>query len=166
MGVFIRQAKEEDIAGILDIWNHEILNSTSIFEENPIDENYLKDWYTQRLSKGFPVLVAIENDQVIAYGSFGPFRAKSGYDITVEHSIYLQKDHRGKGIGKLLMRELLRIAKEMNLKNVIAVIDASNTKSIRFHERFGFIECGRLERIAIKFEKHLDAVIMQHQIAY
>ena len=160
----ILEAQETHLDKIQEIWNYEILNSTSIFEETPVNADEVSDWYTNRKTKGFPVFVAILNKEVVAYASYGPFREKSGYQITVEHSIYVHPNHRGNGSGRLLMRKLLERAKEQNLKNIIAVIDASNYKSIRFHEKFGFIESGRLERIARKFDTYLDAVILQHSI--
>lgn len=160
----IQEAKEIHLEKIREIWNHEILNSTSIFEEKPIDLIEVTSWYKNRKSNGFPIFVALYNQQVVAYASYGPFREKSGYQITVEHSIYVDPNHRGNGSGRLLMRKLLQSAKEQGFKNVIAVIDASNYKSIRFHEKFGFIESGRLERIARKFDSYLDAVILQHSI--
>lgn len=158
------QAENKHLPEILEIWNYEILNSTSIFEETPIDLKYVEKWMSQRMTDGFPVIVAMMDSKVIAYGSYGKFRDKSGYTISVENSIYIHQDYRGRGTGKIIMRELLKIAKDRDVKNVIAVIDASNYKSIRFHEKFGFIEAGRLERIAKKFDKFLDAVILQHQI--
>lgn len=163
-GINIRSAETKDLEGILDIWNHEIQNTSAIFDDEPKDLEFVTKWFQERNQKKFPVLVAEKGSQILCYATYGTFRAKPGYNITVEHSIYAHPDYRGMGIGRLMMRELIRIAKEQKIENMIAVIDGSNYKSIRFHERFGFFECGRMERVAIKFGKHLDAVIMQLQL--
>lgn len=160
----IRPAIKEDLPGILEIWNHEIENSTSIFDDQPKSLSFLENWFEDRSGKDFPILVAEFDSKVVCYGSYGTFREKPGYNITVEHSIYAHPDYRAMGTGRLIMREMIRLAKDQKIENMIAVIDGSNHKSIRFHEKFGFIEAGRLERIAVKFGKHMDAVIMQLQL--
>ncbi|MEZ4937301.1 MAG: N-acetyltransferase family protein [Crocinitomicaceae bacterium] len=160
----IRDANETDLKSILAIWNYEILNGTAIFDETSKTLEEITLWWRDRIENGFPVLVLEWEAKVVCYGTYGPFRPKSGYRITVEHSIYSHPESRGKGWGRLVMRELIRLAKEKKLENMIAVIDGSNYKSIRFHQKFGFIECGRMERIGIKFGKHLDIVFMQLQL--
>ncbi|MCB0477992.1 MAG: N-acetyltransferase [Crocinitomicaceae bacterium] len=160
----ITEARKEDLPGILEIWNHEILTGTAIFDETPKTIQEVEAWWKERKSGGFPVFVILEENQVMCYGTYAQFRPKTGYRISVEHSIYAHPESRGKGLGKLMMRKLIQTARDQKLENMIGVIDGSNYKSIRFHEKFGFIECGRMERIGIKFGRHLDIVIMQLQL--
>jgi phosphinothricin acetyltransferase len=120
-----------------------------------------KEWFTQKQKDGFPVFVAVEDDAVVGFSTFGPFRAWQGYKYSVEHSIYVEKNQRGKGIGKSLLQPLIDEAKKMNMHTIIAGIDADNKISIAFHKQFGFEEVGYIKEVGWKFERWLDLVFMQ-----
>jgi phosphinothricin acetyltransferase len=160
----IEEAKESHLEGILEILNHEIATGTSVYDYDKKSSADIQDWFELKKKEDFPIFVAIENGIVISYASYGFFRPRKGYQISVEHSIYTHPEHRGKGTGKLLMRHLIDSVQKRGFEHMIAVIDGSNHKSIRFHKKFGFIEAGRLERVAFKFGKHLDAVFMQRTL--
>ncbi|MDX2361446.1 MAG: GNAT family N-acetyltransferase [Crocinitomicaceae bacterium] len=161
MSLEVRIGTEEDVPAILNIINHEILNSTSVYDYEPKTIEEQLDWFTDRKKNDFPVIVAVENGEVLGYGSFGTFRQKAGYKFCVEHSIYINEKARGKGIGKRLLTELINIAKASGMHTMVAGIDSSNTGSMIFHEQFGFIKAGTLKEVGHKFDTWLDVTFMQ-----
>ena len=112
--------------------------------------------------QNFPVIVATdENDKILGFGTYGSFRLKAGYKFTVEHSVYVREGFSGKGIGKLILSELIEVAKKQKLHTIIGLIDTDNAGSIAFHEKFGFEKAGVLKEAGYKFEKWLDVQLMQ-----
>ena len=97
----------------------------------------------------------------VAYGSYGIFRAWEAYKFSVEHSIYVQQDFQGQGIGKQLLIALVERAKKDGFHTMIAGIDADNEKSYAFHKKLGFVEVGKFKEVGYKFDRWLDLVFMQ-----
>lgn len=161
MGILIRSYNEADISAILGIINHNILTSTSIYDYDPRSLLEQTKILEDKKAKNFPTIVAEIEGQVVGFGTFGDFRYKQGYKFTVEHSVYISEEFKGKNIGSLLLQELIRIAKEDGYHTMIGVIDAENKGSIAFHEKHGFTTVGTLKETGYKFERWLDSVIMQ-----
>lgn len=162
MKTIIRAARIEDLEVILEIVNDAILNTTAIYDYDVRTLNEQINWFQEKQSSGFPVIVATdENDTVMGFGTYGSFRVKIGYKFTVEHSVYVKDGLAGKGIGKQILSELINLAKNQKLHTMIGLIDAENTGSIAFHEKFGFQKTGVLKESGYKFGKWLDVQIMQ-----
>lgn len=161
MEIIIRPAVATDVASILDIVNYAILHTTSNYHYEAQALDTQMTWFEQKQSQGFPVIVAEAGGEVIGYGAYGTFREKIGYQFTVEHSVYVAPHHIGKGVGKLLLAELIRLAKAQGIRTMIGGIDADNADSIAFHKKFGFKECGIIKDAAYKFERWLDLLFMQ-----
>ncbi|MBU2996544.1 GNAT family N-acetyltransferase [Cellulophaga baltica] len=161
MAILIREAEKKDIQKILEIINYEILNATVVYDyDTRTYETQLK-WFDKKKQDGFPVFVATNNENVIGYGTYGTFRAFQGFKYSIEHSIYVHKDGRGKGIGKLLLAHLIKTAKKQNYHVMIAGVDASNKASVQFHEKFGFTTVGVFKEVGFKFDKWLDLHFLQ-----
>lgn len=157
----IRPAAETDLPAILAIYNDAVENTTAIWNETPADLANRKAWFAERTAKDFPVLVAERDGAVVGYGSFGDFRPFDGYRVTVEHSVYVDRQARGQGAGEALLAALIADAKRMKKHNMIGGIDSSNAPSIALHVKFGFEEVGRMPGVGEKFGKPLDLVLMQ-----
>ena len=114
-----------------------------------------------KLAKNFPVIVAEADGQVVGFGMYSEFRFREAYKFTVEHSVYVANDYHGKGIGNLLLAELITLAKVQKLHTMIAVIDAENQGSVLFHEKFGFKTVGIIKESGYKFNRWLHSVFMQ-----
>ena len=121
-------------------------------------------WWQARVAQDYPVLVAVEGAEVMGFASFGDFRAWPGYRFTVEHSVHVAEDQRGRGIGTALMRVLLERGTALGKHVMVAGIDADNAGSIRMHERLGFEATGHLKEVGWKFNRWLDLVFMQRQL--
>jgi L-amino acid N-acyltransferase YncA len=159
--ITIRDAVEQDIAAILEIYNHVILNTTSVYSEHPHTYDMRLSWFKERTGSGFPVFVAEQDGQIIGFSSFGHFRVWPCYRYTVENSVYVHIDHRGKGISKLLLQPLIDRAREMKLHAMIAGIDADNEVSYQLHRSFGFVEVAHFKEVGFKFGRWLDLKFME-----
>ena len=97
----------------------------------------------------------------MGFGSYGAFRAWPGYKYTVEHSIYVDGKFRGRGLGKLLLQEVIGCARNQNYHVLVGAIDSQNAVSIKLHERFGFVHAGTIRQAGFKFGRWLDLVFYQ-----
>lgn len=159
----IRDARQADLPAVREIYNHYVANSTVTFDE---DAMTLREWrakFAYLAKLGLPFLVAESpSGQLLGYALAAPWRQKRAYRFTVESSIYLGPAAAGKGLGKALLGELLERARAGGIKEVIAVIaDQGADASIALHEKFGFIEIGRMGRVGFKFDRWLGTVLMQ-----
>ena len=157
----IRDATVDDLQGILEIYNHAIINTTAVYSEQPHTLDMRLAWYNERISNGFPVFVAVINGVIAGFSTFGHFRAWPCYRYTVEHSVYVHIDHRSKGISKLLMHPLIDRAREMKLHAMIAGIDGENEVSYRLHQSFGFVEVAHFKEVGFKFGRWLNLKFME-----
>ena len=161
MNVKIRPATINDLPAILAIVNYSILHSTSNYNYDIQTIEIQNQWFFDKKKQNFPVVVAEINGLTIGYGTYGTFREKIGYQYTVEHSVYVSENYIGNGIGKLLLNELIDLAKTNGYHTMIGAIDADNSGSIAFHKKFGFKECGIIKEAGFKFGKWLDLLFMQ-----
>lgn len=161
MKIAIRPYQTEDTQAILDIINYNILHSTALYDYNIRTYEQQKAILDDKLAKNFPVIVAEANGQVVGFGMYSEFRFREAYKFTVEHSVYVANDYHGKGIGNLLLAEIITLAKVQKLHTMIAVIDAENQGSVSFHEKFGFKTVGIIKESGYKFNRWLHSVFMQ-----
>jgi L-amino acid N-acyltransferase len=159
----IRAATQADLPGILAIYNHVIATSNAVYTETPATLEDRHAWLAARHEAGYPVLVAAETS-VLGFASFGDFRPWPGYARSVEHSVHVHQDARGRGIGSALVRHLIDDARALGKHVMIGGIDAENTASIALHARLGFAETGRLREVARKFGHWLDLLFMQRML--
>jgi len=159
--LIIRDATVYDLPGILEIYNHAIINTTAVYSEQPHTLDMRLAWYNDRISNGFPVFVAETDGEIAGFSTFGHFRAWPCYRYTVEHSVYVHIDHRGKGLSKLLLQPLIDRAREMKLHAMIAGIDGENGVSYRLHQSFGFVEVAHFKEVGFKFGRWLDLKFME-----
>jgi phosphinothricin acetyltransferase len=157
----VRDAREEDLAGVLAIYNDVIATTTAIYRDDPATLEDRREWWQARAALGYPVLVAVEEGEVVGFASFGDFRASPGYRYTVEHSVHVRAGRRGSGLGQALMQPLIARARALGKHVMMAGVDADNAGSIRFHERLGFERVGRLREVGFKFGRRLDLVFLQ-----
>jgi phosphinothricin acetyltransferase len=157
----IRHFENKDTQGILDIINYNILNSTALYDYKTRSFAEQKVLLEEKIKKGFPVIVAEHDGILVGFGMYSEFRFREAYKFTVEHSVYVSPNKIGKGIGKLLLTELIELAKAQGLHTMIGVIDSENKNSISFHQQFGFKTVGIIKESGYKFDRWLDSVFMQ-----
>jgi len=159
--ITIREAGMEDLPSLLEIYNEVILNTTSVYSEEPHTLAMRQAWFNERRAAGFPVIVALQNEHIVGFGSYGHFRAWPCYRYTVEHSVYVHKDHRGKGISKILLKELITLAKSGGYHALIAGVDSRNEISLKLHLAFGFKQVAHFKEVGFKFGKWLDLLFLE-----
>lgn len=157
----IRPYKTTDAKAIVEIINYNILHSTALYDYQPRTLEQQEAIFEDKLKKGFPVIVAAIDEEVVGFGYYSEFRFREAYRFTVEHSVYVDNDYHGKGIGKLIMENLIHLAKNQKLHTMIAVIDSENQSSVTFHEQFGFKTVAVLKETGFKFDRWLHSQIMQ-----
>lgn len=153
---------ERHAAAILEIFNEAIVNSTALYDYKPRPLEAMAAWFQTKKTGGFPV-IGVEDSAgtLLAMGSYGAFRAFPAYKYTVEHSVYVHKDHRGQGLGRVVMQHLIATARKNNLHAMMGGIDAANVGSIALHERLGFRHVGTLPQVGFKFGGWLDLAFYQ-----
>ena len=157
----IRDATEHDLPAIRAIYNDAVLNTTAIWNEQPVDLANRQAWFSARQAQQYPILVTVDNDEVTGYASFGDWRPFEGFRYSVEHSVYVRNDQRGKGLGPRLMQALIERARSCGKHVMVAAIESGNLASIRLHERLGFVTTGQMPQVGIKVGRWLDLTFMQ-----
>jgi phosphinothricin acetyltransferase len=157
----VRPAREDDLAAILEIYNHAIAHTTAVFSYAPHTIGMRREWFAGKLSAGYPVLAAERDRRVIGFATYGPFRAWPAYKYTVEHSVYTAPDARRIGAGRLLMQALIAEAEGRGYHAVIGGIVAENVASLRLHESLGFVEVAHFREVGFKFGRWLDLKFLQ-----
>ena len=153
----VRCTYERHASAILAILNDAIVHTTALYDYQPRPPESMVGWFRTKDEKGYPVIGA-ESDagELLGFASYGSFRAWPAYKYTVEHAIYIHKDHRGQGLGRLLMQELVAEARTQRYHVIVAGIDMENQGSIALHESLGFEASGVIRQAGFKFGRWLD----------
>lgn len=158
--VTIRQAARSDLKTINDIYNHYVRCSTCTYQETLEPLKRRRNWFAHHGPK-HPITVAVEGNNVIGWGSLSAYHARSAYRRTVENSVYVHHDHHGRGIGSLLLEDLIERARDARHRAIIAAIDADQPASIALHSKFAFEKVGHFKQVGFKFGRWLDVVYME-----
>jgi phosphinothricin acetyltransferase len=162
----LRPAEPVDLPHIREIYNYYVANSTVTFDEDPMT---LAEWrdkfaYLSRLKMPF-IVAESPAGQILGYALVSPWRQKAAFRFTVENSIYLGAASTGKGLGRVLLGDLIMRAKAAGLKEIIAVVaDQGADASVKLHREFGFEEIGRMGKVGYKFERWLGTILLQKSL--
>jgi phosphinothricin acetyltransferase len=160
----LRLASLGDAEQIRQIYNHEVSNTTATFDLVPRSLADQQQWIADR-NGAFAAIVAVdpldERGDIVGFGSLSPYKERAAYRTSVEDSVYVRRDRNGQGIGKLILRELLRVAAVSGFHAVFARISASSEASIALHRSCGFELVGVEREVGRKFNRWLDVAIMQ-----
>jgi len=153
--ILVRNAREGDLPGILEIYNDSVLTSTATFELKTQTVKSQLEWF-QNHGKSYPPIVAVASAKVLGYCSISQFQKTNGYYKTVELSVYVEKNSRRKGIATRLVGEIIERARVLGYHAIISSIANSNKPSVRLHKNFGFRRVGCLREVGFKFSKWQD----------
>jgi len=156
----IRPATESDLAAINDIYNHYVLHSTCTYQEEPEPLDGRRQWFHHHGEK-HPVIVAELDGRVIGWGSLSAYHPRSAYRRTVENSVYVHHQMHRRGVGSLLLQDLIVRARNLGHRAIIAGIDADQAASVALHARFHFEKAGHLKQVGFKFDRWLDVIYME-----
>lgn len=158
----IRNAELKDIEALKNIYNDAILTTVATFDTEVKDEEDRLQWFQEHQTDPYVLYVWEEAGEVAGYASLSKYRERSAFSHSVEISVYIKKEYRGRGIGKKLMRHTLDYASaNPKIQTVVSLITGTNEASIRLHEQLGFAFCGKLKQVGYKFEQWLDLSVYQ-----
>ena len=156
----VRLAHHADGQAIRDIYNLEVTGSTVTFDLVPRTAEDQRRWLDEH-SGAHPAVVAVGEGAVLGFGSLSPYRSRPAYSTTVEDSVYVHRDHRGRGVGRSVLAELVRLADAHGFHAVMARIVGGHEASIGLHRACGFELVGVEREIGRKFGQWLDVVLME-----
>ena len=155
--LIIRSIAKDDVFACLTIYNYEVEHGVATLDLEPRTLEEWYEWYNAHSDEHHPIIVGTIDDVVVGYASLSPYRLKDAFKSTVELSIYIHQEYRGKGVASKLMAHILDHAKETDtLHTVVSVITAGNAASTALHERFGFTYCGLTPQVGFKHGKYQD----------
>jgi L-amino acid N-acyltransferase YncA len=161
----VSAARRAQLPEILSVYNEVIRNTTAVYSDVEVTLENREAWFDAKAGLGFPVLVATDSSGgVLGFATFGEFRAWPGYRYSVEHSVHVRADCRGRGIGRALLLALLGAAASMQKHVMIGGIDADNAVSIGLHQSLGFSVVGHFREVGFKFGRWLDLKFLQRLI--
>jgi L-amino acid N-acyltransferase YncA len=159
----IRPATPCDNAAIAAIWNREVLETAATTDTEPRSAEAQAAWLAAH-GPAYPVIVAEDGGEVVAFGALAPYRAKPSYGRTVEDSVYVKDGWRGKRLGVLVLERLLALADAHGHHSVVARITAVNEASLALHERLGFVRVGYEREVAFKHGVWHHVVTLQRML--
>jgi L-amino acid N-acyltransferase len=149
-------------AEILAILNEAIENSTALYDYRPRTMAMMDTWFDLKAKGNYPVIGAIdEQGRLLGFATYGMFRERPAYKYTVEHSVYVERTCRGRGVGRKLLEAIIDRARTQDYHVLIGGIDADNAISIDLHRKFGFTFCGEIREAGFKFGRWLHLVFYQ-----
>lgn len=158
----LRDAMSDDIPAVASIYSEAVLNGTASYEIAPPDEAEMTRRFQAITGQGYPYIVAVDEDgDVVGYAYASAFRTRPAYRWLVEDSIYIAQKGRGKGIGRLLLQELVLRCTALGFRQMVAVIGGASPASVGVHRSCGFRMVGTLNGTGFKHEQWLDTIFMQ-----
>jgi phosphinothricin acetyltransferase len=157
----VQCSHERHATAILEILNEAIVNSTALYDYKPRAAESMTSWFQAKERGNSPVIGIEEAGELLGFATYGAFRNWPAYKYSVEHSLYVRADQRGRGLGRRLLEELIACARRQNLHVLIGGIDATNETSIRLHTKLGFTHSGTVKHAGFKFGRWLDLAFYQ-----
>ena len=158
----IVQCGVEHLDAIRTIFNYAIEHTTALYEYKPRSPERMQEWFDSKQAASLPLIGAVDDTGLLlGFASFGPFRPFPAYKYSVEHSIYVDEQYHGQGIGRLLLETIIVEAQSAHIHTLIGGIDSTNTASIALHKAFGFRHCASIKQAGFKFERWLDLEFYQ-----
>ena len=159
-----RLVERRDADAVRAIYNVEVLESTVTFDLVPRSLAEQVAWIDEH-SGGHPAIVAVDADgEVGGFASLSPYRPRPAYATTVEDSVYVRRDLRGRGVGRLLLANLVELARDHGFHSVVGRIVGDHEASIALHTACGFDQVGTEHEVGRKFNHWLDVILMQRML--
>jgi phosphinothricin acetyltransferase len=160
----VRLAEPADAESVRRIYNAEVVGSTATFDLRPRTSEEQAAWMAEHEGT-YPVVVAVDDaGTVLGFGSLSTYRDRPSYATTVENSVYVDTAHRGAGVGRVVLEELVRLGTLHGFHSMIARVGGDNSASIALHEACGFVQVGVEREIGRKFNRWLDVAVLQRML--
>jgi L-amino acid N-acyltransferase YncA len=160
--MIVRAATEADAAALAEIYGDAVLNGFGTFEEEPPSAADMDSRRRAVQDKGLPYLVAEIDGRVLGFAYAGPFRPRAAYRYTLEDSVYVSPDAKGKGVGRAVLSAVIAACEALGVRQLMAVIgDTGNAGSVGLHRALGFEQTGIGKSVGYKHGRWVDIVHMQ-----
>jgi phosphinothricin acetyltransferase len=160
----IRLAIEDDLPAINDIYNHYVTHSTCTYQTELETIEARREWFAAH-GPSHPITVASDDaDIIVGWGSLSRFHRRAAYGRTVENSVYVHHVHHRRGIGRIILNDLLERAAPAGHHTIMALISADQAPSVALHAQAGFVKVGLLKEVGFKFDRWLDVIYMQKMV--
>jgi phosphinothricin acetyltransferase len=159
--IVIRAGVARDARAVAAIYNHEVTESVSTFDTEPRSVAAQRSLIRRRDAGRHPFLVAELDGVVVGYGSLSAYKQRAGYRHTVEDSVYVDGAVQGRGVGRALLTELVRLADAGGHHCVLAFIATPNPASVALHESLGFQPAGLQREVGWKHGRWVDVAMLQ-----
>ena len=157
----IRDVRIEDAARIAEIYNYYIEETIVTFEYDTVSVKEIENRINKIQSKRYPYFVYEENGLVLGYAYLSNWRERAAYDITLETSVYLDRNFMARGLGSIMYEELITRARKMDIHSLIGSISLPNDASRKLHKKFNFELIGNFKESGVKFNKLIDVEFWQ-----
>jgi phosphinothricin acetyltransferase len=168
--IMIRNAAPEDAEEILRIYAYYVEHTAITFEYTVPTVEEFRERIRHTLEK-YPYIVAVENDKIVGYAYTGPFRVRIAYAWNVETTVYVDREKKGQGIGRLLYEALEEASKKQHILNMNACIavpvqedEYLTDESEQFHAHLGYEMVGKFHASGFKFGRWYDMIWMEKHI--
>jgi L-amino acid N-acyltransferase YncA len=158
----IRAARESDLADILAIYNHAVVNTTATFDVTPRSAEVHDAWFREHVPP-YPAIVWEEEGRILGWASISPYASRCAYRFAGEASVYVAPEARGRGVGEGLLRELVALGAANGLHTLVGLVTEENGASRGLAEKVGFRRVGMLEEVGYKFDRWLNVIIYQYR---
>jgi L-amino acid N-acyltransferase YncA len=164
--IFVRPTRESDVEAMLAIYRRHIRRGVedNVDDSGTPEPDDLRERRKNLRNHRLPHLVATDGGEVVGYAYVVLFRKRPAYRFAVKHSIYVHHEHLGRGVGRLLLQELIDACAAAGFRQMIGYIDADNTASLGIHEKFGFARVGLLPGVAFRYGRWSDTVMVQRSL--
>lgn len=160
MNPIARLATEADLPAINAIYNHYVVHATCTYQITPESEEARRAWFHEH-DREHPVTVAEVDGEVVGWGSLNVFHRREAYAGTVDNSVYIHPGWQRRGLGRLLLQDLIRRARELGHHTMIAGVSAEQEPSVGLHAAHGFVKVGQIREVGYKHGQWLDVITMQ-----
>jgi len=162
--ILLRDAGPDDLPRISEIYNHYVLHSTCTYQLEPETLADRQEWFAEHSPARYPVVVVEIDGQVAGWGSLSKFHRRAGYDPTAEPSVYIADGFHRRGLGRMILENLIERARAAGFHSLIGGASADQTASILLQESLGFARVGQLKEVGYKFGRRLDVVYLQRML--
>jgi len=156
----IRSARADDLPAVIDIYNYEVEHGVATFDTVPWTLADRASWFAAHASPRHPLIVAEVGGRVVAWAGLSAWSERCAYARAAEVSIYVHQDHRGRGIGRALLAELIARGRAAGLGVLLARAESSGAASLALHRALGFRPIGTMRRVGEKAGRLLDVVLL------
>jgi len=160
--MIVREATAADAEALADIYGDAVLHGFGTFEEDPPSAADMDGRRRAVQEKGLPYLVAEVDGRVLGFAYAGPFRPRAAYRYTLEDSVYVLPEAKGKGVGRAVLSAVIEACEALGIRQLMAVIgDTENAGSVGLHRSLGFEQTGVGKSVGFKHGRWVDIVHMQ-----